>query len=250
MPLKNPDPFVSRAERLNATVNPYVALLRDASQDGSLPLAFGPQLTGFPGKWRQRIAEHHELECAPPKLVVEIGCHKGQTLLKMAEEHADTTFLGLDITYKRVVMTAQRAVSRESKNVFTALANAKMLDKLFAPGEVDGVVIFYPDPWVKKARQAKNRLVDDAFAARVLTVLAPGGFVWLKTDQQVYFDAAAESLDRAGLKRVGAGPGVAAGDYTSAFEQRFHAQNLPTWSGKWAKTFPSDAQAGWDILVK
>jgi tRNA (guanine-N7-)-methyltransferase len=247
MPLKSRDPFASRAERLDAGVNPYVALLRDAAASGDLPLAFGPALARFPGAWRERVAEYYG-KTPVASLVVEIGCHKGQTLLAMAAARPDTTFVGIDITYKRVVTTAQRAKTLGLTNVYCALANASAFDRLFAAGEVDGVVVFFPDPWVKKARQLKNRLINEAFCGRLHTALRPGGFCWLKTDQQSYFDAAAAALEGAGLMPRARGAGEGAGlpaslpaslidmEFSSAFEERFHGQGLPTYGGKWLKS--------------
>ena len=60
MPLKNHDPFSSSIERLDAKVNPYVALMRDAAVSGSLPILFGPGLKDAAGGWRERIAAYHE----------------------------------------------------------------------------------------------------------------------------------------------------------------------------------------------
>ena len=73
MPLKHHDPFVSSAERLNDKVNPYVALLRDSTEEGSLPVAYGPHLKDSAGLWRNKIAQFHGQPEAPKKLVLEIG---------------------------------------------------------------------------------------------------------------------------------------------------------------------------------
>lgn len=242
MPLKNPDPFQSSAERLDATVNPYVALLRDAAREGSLPIAFGAQLETYPGRWREQLATSNELTSQPERLVLEIGCHKGVTMLTMAKDQPDTGFIGLDITYKRVVTTAQRLKANNVRNGFCAMANAQHLDRLFAPGELDGVVIFFPDPWIKKARQAKNRLLEAAFVARLGTVVRPGGYVWLKTDSKVYFDAACAAFEGMPFVAVEHAPDFPTTDYTSSFEQRFLAQNLPTYAGKWLRSEHAPAQ--------
>lgn len=233
MPLKNPNPFASRAEGLNAAVNPYVALMREGARDGTLPVAFGPMLEDMPGNWRARIASFHKQPEPASRLVVEIGCHKGHTLVAMAADQRDTAFVGIDITFKRVVTTSQRASGQGLKNVFTAMVNAQSIDRLFSAGEVDGVVIFFPDPWVKKVKQAKHRLVEPSFVERLRKALKPGAYVWFKSDQELYFNEARAAFEGAGFLPVSAGAGLPAVDYTSTFEQRFQAQNLPTYSGKW-----------------
>ncbi len=235
MPLKNPDPFASRVKDLNASVNPFVALLRDGSESGSLPIAFGAELAAFPGNWRDKIAAYHGVP-TPKRLIVEIGCHKGQTLTALAADHPDTAFIGIDITFKRVVTTTQRAKARGLTNVYGVLANAGAIDKLFTPSEVDGCLIFFPDPWVKKKRQEKNRLVNAGFASKLLGALAPGGFCWFKTDQEGYFQAAEKDFLDSGFVATSEPLGLAKSDYSSAFEQRFQLQNLPTHAGKWLRT--------------
>ncbi len=241
MPLMNPDPFKSRATELAAHVNPYVAKLIDSAATGALPLAFGPQLETFPGRWRERLAAAHGLSTPPARLVVEIGCHKGVTLMAMAAAHPDFGFIGLDITYKRVVMAAERAAALGLKNVFFALANAKSFDRLFAVGEADAVVIFFPDPWCKKKSQAKHRLVGPLFTPRLHTVLRPGGLCWFKTDYHPYFEEAGAALTAAGFTALDPQlPGAAdtvlgSGDFTSTFERRFQEQNLPTYGAKWLR---------------
>lgn len=234
MPLKHHDPFVSSAERLNEKVNPYVALLRESAVEGSLPLAFGPLLKDMPGTWREKIAAYHQRQKPLNKLVLEIGCHKGLTLTTMATTFPDVGFIGLDITYKRVVTTAQRVSKLGLRNTFCAMANAHGLEQLFTPRELDAVVIFFPDPWIKKARQAKNRLVCDDFATSLSKVLAPGGMVWFKTDQESYFQDASKAFEDHGFEQVGLEAAPLLGqDFTSAFELRFHAQGFPTYGCRW-----------------
>jgi tRNA (guanine-N7-)-methyltransferase len=235
MPLKHPDPFACRTAALDATVNPYVARLAAGAADGSLPIAFGDALREFPGRWRDKLAAVHRRAEPWRRMIAEIGCHKGVTLLAVAAAEPDVACVGLDITYKRVVTTAERFRKKKLGNAFAAMANASAIDQLFAAGELDGCLIFFPDPWVKKASQAKHRLVDDGFAERLRTALAPGGFVWLKTDQQVYFEGARAAIDAAGLVRMPDDWWPLGRDYDSSFERRFRAQKLPIFEGKWSK---------------
>lgn len=230
MPLKHTDPFATKIDRLDARVNPYVQLLRDGTATGGIPVAHGPMLKEMRGAWREKIAAYHGVERAE-KLYVEIGCHKGNTLCEMAAAHPETMFVGIDITFKRVVTSAQRAVARGLKNVFCVMANATSFDQLFGPDEVDGSIIFFPDPWVKKKSQAKNRLVGPDFCARLRKVTKPNGFLWLKTDQVLYFEAASQSLTGAGFSATG-DHAFLQETYLSTFEKRFLELGQPTYMGK------------------
>lgn len=233
MPLRNNDPFANRTEQLDPRVNPFVAILSNAMKDGTLPILHGPALKEARGTWRDRIAAFHGREAPFARLVVEVGCHMGHTLIEMAAEQPDTAFVGIDITFKRVVTTAEKVKARGLKNVFAVLANASALDQIFAPRELDGLVLFFPDPWVKKKRQAKNRLVNAAFTERLKTALTPDGFFWFKSDQEIYLRETTGFVENAGFKPHPVVGNSFPRDYLSTFEKRFAAQNLPTHGGAW-----------------
>ena len=235
MPLKNPDPFSDRAASLDASVNPFVAKLRDGAASGSLPVSYGSGLRDMKGRWREHLAGTTGNFGAHSKLVLEIGCHKGLTLLALARSFPDVGFIGMDITFKRVVTTAERALAEGLSNVTLVLANAMALSQVFAPGELDGCVIFFPDPWIKKKRQLKNRLVHANFALQLRELLSEQGFCWFKTDQLEYFAAAADAFSAAGLT-PGRSSLIGEQTFTSTFEQRFQERGLPTYDGTWLKS--------------
>ena len=61
----------------------------------------------------------------------------------------------------------------------------QVLADALAPGSLDEVRVFFPDPW-PKARHAKRRLVTPAFAALVADRLRPGGRLHVATDWASY----------------------------------------------------------------
>lgn len=228
MPLRHFDPFKSKAERLDPRVNPYVSILTKEAQDGALPIIYGEGLRGQAGHWRDKLPFQ--------KLICEIGVHKGMTIVEMARENPDLGFIGVDITYKRVVITAQRVRKAGLNNVYLMLANASALDLLFAPGELDGVVMFFPDPWVRKKSQAKNRLVDSRFATKLAKVLAPNGFFWFKTDYEPYSASTEAVMIETGFAPIqDPTKFLLPRDYSSAFEQRFQTDGLATHASRWAR---------------
>lgn len=229
MPIRTDDPFQNSLTHLRSDVNRYLDVLLNSGdgREGGLPLLHGPALRPWPGRWRSSFAGRMTL--APEKLVLEIGSHFGEVILQMAQQHPETAFLGLDITFKRVVKLAQKAQQRELPNLTSLLANARGLDQLFADSELDGVVIFFPDPWAKKARQAKHRLLNPAFLDILARKLRPGGFLWFKTDCEPYFEEVALHLDQLGWQLMQP-RGLSAQNYTSRFERLFQDQGLPTYA--------------------
>jgi tRNA (guanine-N(7)-)-methyltransferase len=249
MPVRSTNPFEDINARVDTSKNAYIRRILDAQKEKTLPLAFGSAIKPFVGNWRQSIASFfgNSAPVLQPRLIVEIGCHYGHTLVDMASDHPDALFLGVDITYKRVVSTAERIVDAGLKNVFVILANAKGLGDLFSPGEVDGFVTFFPDPWTKK-KQAHNRLYSSEFCATVKEALSGDGFLWLKTDEKTYFENACDHVAQAKFFETQALPVLGQKDYSSAFMRRFDKQQRPWQGRKWLKSNRIFLDSGCDIM--
>jgi len=58
---------------------------------------------------------------------------------------------------------------------------------------LDGVHIFFPDPWHKK-RHHKRRLIQSAFVALLCRKLKPGAYLHVATDWQPYAEWVLEVL--------------------------------------------------------
>ena len=199
-------------------VNPYFTKLKVSCKDQSLPLFYGPYLKGKKGTW------HKEFANKPQELLLEIGCHKGKTLSQFAEDHPDKAFIGMDITYKRVCETASLAKEKGLENIRSVLANANEMEHIFEEGELSGVVIFFPDPWLKKKKQQKNRLIKEGFCAILRKLLKKDGFIWFKTDSEEYFLEAVEALKSIGFQKADLCSSFFKKNYESTFETRFKSK--------------------------
>ena len=104
----------------------------------------------------------------------------GDVMCEMATNHKDKAFVGLDITFKRVVTLAEKAVKKELPNIFSVLGNGGGFEHMFSEGEVDGLIIFFPDPWVRKKKQRKKRLINPSFLEQAVKVLKSIWFSGLK----------------------------------------------------------------------
>ncbi len=232
MPIRSHDVFADIVPNLDPARNPFVKKFMEAEATGDLAIGVGPSLRDCPGKWREKFSHINGYKTMP--LIVEIGCHSGKTLSDMASARPDCLFVGIDITFKRVIHTAERAKELGLKNVFAALANAGGLDELFAAGEVDGFVTFFPDPWLKK-RHAHNRLYAPKFCTASWDALKPNGFLWLKTDHEPYFQDALVHTREQGFQVVDVLPILGSEDYKSTFLNRFELKGLPWYGQKWIK---------------
>ena len=204
----------------SAEVNPYYEILKKSCKNKTLPLLYGPFLKEKKGNWRE------EFENLPKDLILEIGCHKGLTLSQVAEDNKEIGFIGIDITYKRVCETASLAVSKELQNIRSVLANGNELSYIFQESELSGIIIFFPDPWLKKKKQKKNRLIKPEFCDIIRNLLKKEGFVWFKTDSEEYFTEARDAFLNSGFKQGDLNNTFFKKNYESTFESRFRKQGL------------------------
>ncbi len=235
MPLRKVAIFDDLSERLRSEVNPYVAQLKTRSSDPAFPALYGPALRGRLGQWRGYFAERRRDKQSPQQLVLEIGMHKGKTLTAMTAAHPSWAFLAMDITYKRVMITAERMQALGRDNVCAILGDARHCPELFAPRELDGVLVFFPDPWSKKKGQLHNRLLTPEFCAQLSRLLAEEGFFWLKTDCANYFAAVAGFFDGCPSMESSQEAPVNLEGQRSVFEERFLKAEVPIFQGIWRK---------------
>ncbi len=158
-------------------------------------------------------------------LVVEIGCYKGDTVIELAEYNKEINILGIDIKYKRVVISCEKIKKKGFENCKIALSDAGEIIQKLPENSLLGVFAFFPDPWVKE-KQQKHRLLTRDFFTGIYPKLTAGGFTWIKTDNKTYFDQVTDSIKKSGFNITGALPGtIAAREYKTLFEKRFGEQN-------------------------
>jgi len=139
-------------------------------------------------------------------LVVEIGFGMGRSLAEMAEANPETNYLGIEVHKPGVGKLLHSMHERGIDNIRVYCEDAvAVLQECLADASLDGVQIFFPDPWHKK-RHHKRRLIKDEFVNLVCRKLRPGGFLHLATDWENYAEQMMEVLGRNPELRNLAGP--------------------------------------------
>lgn len=119
-------------------------------------------------------------------LVVEIGPGTGDSLIPMAAARPGSNVLAFEVYRPAIAQILARIGELGLTNVRLVEADAAAgLEHLVPPAAVEELWTFFPDPW-PKSRHHKRRLVDAAFAARVVSRLRPGGRWRLATDWPDY----------------------------------------------------------------
>ena len=97
----------------------------------------------------------------------------------------------------------------------------EVLDHMLGPASLDGVHIFFPDPW-HKTKHHKRRLIQGPFVNRLASKLKPGGYLHLATDWQPYAEQMLEVLRAEPLLKNTATDYAPKPDYRplTKFEQR------------------------------
>jgi tRNA (guanine-N7-)-methyltransferase len=122
---------------------------------------------------------------AAPK-VLEIGFGMGETTAAIAAAHPATDYLGIEVHSPGVGSLLNRIEALGLTNVRIIQHDAvAVLELMLAPDALDGVHLFFPDPWPKK-RHHKRRLVQAPFVRLLASRMKRGGYVHAATDWEDY----------------------------------------------------------------
>lgn len=128
-------------------------------------------------------------------VIVEIGSGVGEATAALAAARPECDVLAFEVWRPGVATTLGLLAEAGADNVRLISIDAVWaLEHLFAPGSVEEVWTFFPDPWPKK-RHHKRRLVSAEFASLVASRLRPGGLWRLATDWDEYAEQMRVVLD-------------------------------------------------------
>jgi tRNA (guanine-N7-)-methyltransferase len=116
----------------------------------------------------------------------EIGFGSGQSLLALAQAEPDKDFIGVE-THKPGIGALFLGIQRHqltNLRVYDSDA-VDVLEKCIFPASLDGVQIFFPDPWPKRRHHAR-RLIQPDFVRLVVEKLKAKGIFHLATDWEDY----------------------------------------------------------------
>lgn len=118
--------------------------------------------------------------------ILEIGCGMGETTTAIAAAHPQCDYLGIEVHTPGVGSLLKQIDAAGLTNVRVIQHDAvAVLERMIAPASLDGLHIFFPDPWPKK-RHHKRRLIQPAFVTLAASRLKPGGYFHAATDWQEY----------------------------------------------------------------
>ena len=126
--------------------------------------------------------------------ILEIGFGMGEATAHIAQLMPETNFLCCEVHTPGVGALLKRIDEQRLTNVRILQHDAvEVIDRMLAPGSLDGVHIFFPDPW-HKTKHNKRRLIQPPLVAKLAARLTPGGYLHCATDWQPYAEQILEVL--------------------------------------------------------
>lgn len=126
--------------------------------------------------------------------IVEIGFGMGETTANIAERHPENDYLAIEVHTPGIGSLLKRLAEAGLTNVRVIQRDATEVLANMIPGEsLDGVHIFFPDPWPKK-RHHKRRLIQPPFVSLLSSRMKPGAYLHVATDWEDYAQQILEVL--------------------------------------------------------
>lgn len=132
-------------------------------------------------------------------VVMEIGYGMGEATWQIAKANPAINYLGVEVHMPGVGKLMAKLNEYE-------LTNVKLIERdvfevfhyMIADGALDGVHLYFPDPWPKK-RHFKRRIVNQRFISEVAKKLKPGGYLHIATDWVPYAEWITEQFNETKL---------------------------------------------------
>jgi len=160
-------------------------------------------------------------------LEVELGCGDASFLIAYAQRRPHSNFIGVERLLGRLQKLDRKGRRAGLANVRgVRIESSYFLRYLLPPQAATALHIYFPDPWPKK-KHHRHRLINEPFPALARAALAPGGHVFLRTDDADYFAQMREVFGAAHEFVLTDTPPELA-EITTDFEQEFNARGIPT----------------------
>lgn len=127
--------------------------------------------------------------------IVEIGSGTGTSTAAMAPLEQEKNIVAVEL-YRPGLGKLLGSILREDISNIRMIKGdgVEVLQRMFQPGTLSGVRIFFPDPW-PKARHNKRRIIQDGTLHLIASRLKPGGVLHVATDHADYAEWIDERVD-------------------------------------------------------
>jgi tRNA (guanine-N7-)-methyltransferase len=118
--------------------------------------------------------------------ILEIGSGMGETTATIAQTCPEFDYLAIEVHTPGIGSLLNQIEARQLANLRVIQHDAvEVIRDMLLPESLDGVHIFFPDPW-PKARHHKRRLIQPAFILQLCLRLKPNAYIHIATDWEEY----------------------------------------------------------------
>jgi tRNA (guanine-N7-)-methyltransferase len=140
----------------------------------------------------QRPAGQNESETRPT--ILEIGFGMGEATAHIAALLPEKNFLCCEVHEPGVGALLKRIGEQGLSNIRILAHDAvEVIDHMLPLQSLDGIHVFFPDPW-HKLKHNKRRLLQPMLVAKLAARLKPGGYLHCATDWEPYAQQMLEVL--------------------------------------------------------
>ena len=120
------------------------------------------------------------------RVIMEIGFGMGEATAIIAKNHPNNGYIAVDVHPPGIGKLLARIVENELTNLKVIEEDVHVvLQHMIADESLDGIHLFFPDPWPKK-KHNKRRIVNEGFLALIHPKIKKGGFIHIATDWVPY----------------------------------------------------------------
>jgi tRNA (guanine-N7-)-methyltransferase len=182
-------------------------------------------------------------------VIFEIGFGMGEATAHIAALLPDTRFIacevhqpGVGALLKRIGESLETEHPIDNIRIISHDA-VEVIDHMLPLASLDGVHIFFPDPWHKK-RHNKRRLIQSPLIAKLVARLKVGGYIHCATDWQEYAEQILEVLSAEPLLKNRADP--VKDDELAGYSPKPHYRPLTKFENRGIKL----GHGVWDIVFE
>jgi tRNA (guanine-N7-)-methyltransferase len=189
---------------------------------------FEADFSRSPGAAGQKAAK-------PRPVILEIGFGMGEATAHIAALMPEKNFLCCEVHEPGVGALLKRIGERGLSNIRILQHDAvEVIDHMLPLHSLDGVHIFFPDPW-HKTKHNKRRLIQPTLVAKLAARLKTGGYLHCATDWEPYAQQMLEVLGAEPLLRNTADGYAPKPDYRPL--TKFENRGLRLGHGVWDLVF-------------
>jgi tRNA (guanine-N7-)-methyltransferase len=137
-------------------------------------------------EFKQEVIDLKAIFPTAKKVIMEIGFGMGEATAIIAKNHPENAYIAVDVHPPGIGKLLSRIEEDKLDNVKVIEDDVHVvLEHMFADQSLDGIHLYFPDPWPKK-KHNKRRIVNKGFLQLIHPKIKKGGYIHIATDWVPY----------------------------------------------------------------